>query len=156
MSRGHIGPWLQPRTLCRAEVGAAWCVALRFCSFTPLCTVLYLKSGIRRWGWGRDTGETKPQQKNASPTNPGLAAWVPCAVFYALGMRRIRKWEENKWCTLWGYALALKRTWGLAGVSSSGQSSFWWVSCRIVSDEGNKGKLAIHCECVWKGARVRN
>lgn len=87
MSRRHVGPWLKHRELFRTEAGAAWCVALRFCAFTPLCVALYSKCGAWRRGGRRDTGETIVLQRNASLTNSDLAAWIPCAVFCASEVR---------------------------------------------------------------------
>lgn len=62
MRRGHVRPWLQPRALFRAEVGAAWCVALGFCAFTPLCAALYLVWTVEV-GVEAETPETIPLPK---------------------------------------------------------------------------------------------
>lgn len=81
MSRGHVRPWLQPRALFRAEVGAAWCVASGFCAFTPLCAALYLKCGLWRWGWKQGLRKDNTAAQTTSPASSDLAAWVPCTVF---------------------------------------------------------------------------
>lgn len=48
----------------RTEAGAAWCVALGFCAFTPLCVTLCLKSGVWRPGGKRDNGRDNSTAEN--------------------------------------------------------------------------------------------